>query len=194
MPRLGRDITGEGDGEFPPGVNPLSRRCTAKSKQTGRRCRAYAILGKTVCKYHGGYVRYANVIKNPTLKNKYMELIGDDKLSDLEDDLVLLRAMTEILVLKAFRDENTTDMPVERVAIITTMIEKITRLVESINKHQQMKGQMVSAASLTKLVDTMTQILQRHIADQSVLRQIVAEMTAVQITPIGGESTSLATQ
>lgn len=31
-----------------------SRRCTAKSKQRGDRCRRAAILGGTVCPFHGG--------------------------------------------------------------------------------------------------------------------------------------------
>ena len=31
-----------------------SRRCTAKAKQTGNRCKRAAILGGTVCKIHGG--------------------------------------------------------------------------------------------------------------------------------------------
>ena len=33
---------------------PDERRCTAKSKQSGRRCKRYATPGKRVCHYHGG--------------------------------------------------------------------------------------------------------------------------------------------
>ena len=31
-----------------------NRRCTAKAKQTGNRCKRAAIIGGTVCKIHGG--------------------------------------------------------------------------------------------------------------------------------------------
>ncbi len=30
------------------------RQCSAKSKQTGKRCKNFAIKGKTVCRFHGG--------------------------------------------------------------------------------------------------------------------------------------------
>lgn len=37
----------------PMGVSPKPK-CSARSKQTGAPCRQYAILGGTVCVYHGG--------------------------------------------------------------------------------------------------------------------------------------------
>lgn len=33
---------------------PGPRRCAAKSKQSGRRCRQIAAPGKSVCRFHGG--------------------------------------------------------------------------------------------------------------------------------------------
>lgn len=38
-----------------------SRRCTAKSKQSGERCKRAAIVGGTVCKIHGGGTPVAKV-------------------------------------------------------------------------------------------------------------------------------------
>jgi len=36
------------------GRHPISQRCHARSKGTGRQCGRSAILGGTVCRYHGG--------------------------------------------------------------------------------------------------------------------------------------------
>ncbi len=37
-----------------PLVNGHRLRCSAKSKQTGERCKQFAIRGGTVCRFHGG--------------------------------------------------------------------------------------------------------------------------------------------
>ncbi len=34
--------------------DPMAHRCTAKSKQSGERCKQPAIHGGTVCRFHGG--------------------------------------------------------------------------------------------------------------------------------------------
>src|SRR5690606_26031649 len=34
-------------------IPPDEKRCTAQSKQQGRRCRQYRVPGYTVCRYHG---------------------------------------------------------------------------------------------------------------------------------------------
>jgi hypothetical protein len=36
------------------GGNPMERRCSARSKQSGRRCKRHPIPGGTVCVMHGG--------------------------------------------------------------------------------------------------------------------------------------------
>ena len=35
-------------------IQPLVRQCSAKSKRTGKRCRANSMSGKRVCYHHGG--------------------------------------------------------------------------------------------------------------------------------------------
>lgn len=38
-----------------------ARRCRARSKRTGEPCRAYAVLGATVCRMHGGAITRVRV-------------------------------------------------------------------------------------------------------------------------------------
>lgn len=128
-------------------------------------------------------MRYADVIGNTTLRDKYIALAGDSKLTDQEDDLALLRAMTEMIVLKAFRDDTPIgEMPTDRVVIITTLLEKVTNLVEAINNHKVKMGHMVSTKAMTRMVEAVTVILQKHISDHNTLLAIVADITAVDVS------------
>lgn len=182
MPWQSRERKGSSDGEYV-ASNGRSRRCMAYCRSTGNRCRQWAIPGCTVCKYHGGRVgRYDDAIKNQALRDKYKQQVADKQLTDLEDDLALLRAMTEVIVERAFpADADVKDIPADRIGVISTLLEKVTKLVDSITKHQLAKGQLVSIQSMTRMVDTMTLILQRHIPDQELLRRIVADMTTVTV-------------
>ena len=45
-----------------PEEKPITRQCTARSSQTGKRCRRHAIKGGTVCATHGG--------SSPSVKNR----------------------------------------------------------------------------------------------------------------------------
>lgn len=182
MPWQSRERKGESDGEYI-AYNGRSRRCMATSRKSGKRCRQWAIPGCTVCKHHGGRVgRYDDAIRNQALRDKYKAHVADKQLTDLEDDLALLRAMTEVIVERAFpADVDMKDVPADRIGVISTLLEKVTKLVDSITKHQLAKGQLISIQSMTRMVDSMTTILQRHIPDQDLLRRIVVDMTTVTV-------------
>lgn len=63
------------------------RRCTARSKQRGERCKLYAVPGKTVCRFHGGR---STGPKAPAVKH------GNDTLDALKERLLRrLRAQAE---------------------------------------------------------------------------------------------------
>jgi hypothetical protein len=71
------------------------RRCNAKSKQTGERCRVWAVPGRAVCRFHGGlggrppvHGRYSKVLTN--MKAKYESALEDDRVMDLRETLAVL--------------------------------------------------------------------------------------------------------
>jgi len=74
------------------------RQCSAKSKQSQKRCRRWAAPGKTKCIIHGGRVRmsskqmrggrYSKVLKG--LKDRYIEALEDDRLFDLRETLAIM--------------------------------------------------------------------------------------------------------
>lgn len=83
--------------------------CTAKSKQSGERCKRHAKVGMTVCKIHGGnspvgiaspsfktgkYSRAASA----RYKERYEAALGDQTLLDNNDDIAFAQARTEELI------------------------------------------------------------------------------------------------
>lgn len=131
-------------------------------------------------------MRYAKVIQNTALKEKYLALVKDETLTDLDDDLALLRAMTEMIAAKAFKDDTPVEeFSVEKIAAVTIMLEKIQKLVESITKHKLQMGHLVNVKSLTSLVDTVTSILQRHVTDHVMLTAIVTDLRETSVKQIG---------
>lgn len=79
--------------------------CTAKSKQSGERCKRQVTPGKQVCYYHGG--KSLSGLASPRLKTgkwskyvpvqlgpAYEEYRNDEDLLSLNDDVALLRSIT----------------------------------------------------------------------------------------------------
>jgi hypothetical protein len=77
--------------------------CTARSKQSGERCKRHASPGRTVCYIHGGkslrgtdlpqfkHGRYSKYLPD-RLAEKYAEALSDKDLVTLEDDIALVEA------------------------------------------------------------------------------------------------------
>lgn len=83
------------------GPDPMttSRQCIATSRRTGKRCGAYAIVGGTVCKWHGGAAPQVRLAAN----ERIAEMV-DPALSALrqlvdtaDSDSVRLSAIKDIL-------------------------------------------------------------------------------------------------
>lgn len=78
-----------------PSNNPNPVRCKAKSKQTGLPCKQYAVRGRTVCKYHGGFTPVG--LASPHLKDgrysKYLPArMAENYRTALNDpDLLVMR-------------------------------------------------------------------------------------------------------
>jgi len=86
-----------------------AKRCTAKSKQSGERCKRAATPGKTVCAFHGG--RSLIGINSPTFKHgryskhlpkdlipSYRRARQDGELLSLHDDIALVNSRVEQLL------------------------------------------------------------------------------------------------
>lgn len=78
---------------YEPGDEP--NRCCAKSKSTSKRCRQRVVLGRRVCRYHGGlggrpptHGRYSKGLGR--FREAYQESLNDPSLMDLRETMALL--------------------------------------------------------------------------------------------------------
>lgn len=86
-----------------------SRRCCAKSKQTGQRCGCWAVPGKKVCRFHGGRTptgtasphfktgRYCRYLPD-NLAAKYEEGRRDPELLGLREEVAVMTARFKTLL------------------------------------------------------------------------------------------------
>jgi len=77
-----------------------SRRCRAKSKRSGERCRKAALKGKDVCRNHGG----ATPIKHG-LRSKYTEALLGEQIADLRKDPDLASLDHQIAIARALQEK-----------------------------------------------------------------------------------------
>jgi hypothetical protein len=73
-----------------------SRRCTAKSKQSGERCKRAAIIGGTVCKIHGGGIPAVKAAaeRNADLEAARRQLAALGEPEDIDPGQALLRLIS----------------------------------------------------------------------------------------------------
>lgn len=82
---------------YEPGDEP--GRCCAKAKGSGARCRNLSVLGRNVCRMHGGLGgrpakngRYSRYIKTGALAKAYSDALNDPTQWDIDEHLAVLDA------------------------------------------------------------------------------------------------------
>jgi hypothetical protein len=89
-----------------PGKAPEEQQCTATSKRSGERCKAWAVGGSTVCRMHGGksprgvasphftHGRFSKSIP-ARLAGSYEEVLADPRRLELDNELAVIVARNE---------------------------------------------------------------------------------------------------
>lgn len=99
--------------------------CTAKSRQTGERCKNYAIRGGTVCRFHGGAtpsvkrkaaLRLAALV-DPAIATLGREMVKADKSSDRQ------RAANSILDRAGITRGQSAELDVARALLLERLLE-----------------------------------------------------------------------
>lgn len=100
-------------------------RCTAKSRQSGERCKNYAIAGGTVCRFHGGAtpsvkrkaaLRLASLV-DPAIGTLAREMVTADKSSDRQ------RAANSILDRAGITRGQSAELDVARALLLERLLE-----------------------------------------------------------------------
>jgi len=132
------------------GMPPRGRRCTAKSRSTGKRCRNWAVSGSTVCRMHGAGTKKrpggAGNAKRPGgrpplhgLYSKRRRACLKTQVDQLRDDPKLLEIAGHVAYATALQ-QNTAEM--------------IDAMEASIADHLEAQG-TIKAADLAALHDTL---------------------------------------
>ncbi len=184
----GQGPNGKEDGrEFPPGVLSKRIRCNGMSRQTGFRCANYAVPGRNYCKYHGGHaggydpIKYAGVIKSAKLRDRYLELAKDTNLTDMKDDLALLKAMMMTLAERFLTDEGEAEIGVDKMQAISSLVRDIRNLVKVMTDTEVKRKYLVSLDDIESVTQSMLDALKKHIKDPEVVRLIIADVTAAAV-------------
>lgn len=99
--------------------------CTAKSRQSGERCKQYAILGGTVCRFHGGgtpnvkrkaALRLASLV-DPAIGTLAREMVKAEKSSDRQ------RAANSILDRSGITRGQSAELDVARALLLERLLE-----------------------------------------------------------------------
>lgn len=100
-------------------------RCTAKSKQSGERCKQTAVPGGTVCRFHGGSapnvkrkaaLRLASLV-DPAIGTLAREMVKADKSSDRQ------RAANSILDRAGITRGQSAELDVARALLLERLLE-----------------------------------------------------------------------
>jgi hypothetical protein len=165
--------------DYPP------RQCTAKSKQTGNRCRHWAVPGKTTCRYHGGlgggegnivHGMYSKRV-NQSLQERYEEFLEHtDSISSLNSDIALMRAMMVDVL------EETPASPEEREYQMNIFL----RYMKDIRTATALKDDIeskftVSIQTVQVFLNQVLYILQDTITDEQQLQQVIRRLRNIKL-------------
>lgn len=161
-------------------------KCTAKSKQSGERCKRWPTVGGTVCKFHGGASlqgiaspqfktgRYSKYL--PTkLAESYHIAIEDPELLSLRHEIGMVDAYVSDQ-LERFGDYAT---PTQFQEVLLPLIEQRRRLVDSEAKRLKELQTSITIEKAMGIIAALAGIVKLHVTDPDQLRAISAELNVI---------------
>lgn len=140
-------------------------RCTSWTRQSNRRCKRFAIKGRTKCRFHGGMLPVNK--SNSYVKMAGLEALETDDPLGLDHELELARVLLMETCDKmhriqtgGFEPDVQISLSAKCMAIMIPMVEQVRRLVESSAKVQLATGNMFSKDSAKFLVITLMEIVE----------------------------------
>jgi hypothetical protein len=183
------------------------RRCAARNRRSGERCRKWAAKNQKVCHYHGAHrtrynagVRHWNwrnggrsaVVQTTTrqVAERYVELVNDPRYADLRGEIAAVRMCTERL-LQEHRDEH--GLKPERNRELQALAETTRRLVlaaHAISTSEQYQITVESFANLmVRIFVVVREEFDEPVAERLVDRiyELMGPQQPGSLLAIGGE-------
>jgi hypothetical protein len=169
----------------------MDNQCTAKSKQSGERCRRAATPGKSVCYYHGGAKGIGG--RNNVKHNLYSRTLADDpelleayeyfktnpNLTDMSPEI----AMAQAYFHKWLKNRPAgSPVSADYIGVVGEYVEKLTRMKEK--EHKRSVGELLTIRidQLGALIEQITDAVAAEVSDPATRAAIAA-----RIAKIGGK-------
>ena len=157
--------------------------CIARSKRTGERCRNKAVHGYNVCRLHGAkggrpvkHGMYSNKV-NTSLAETYQHLIEEtDNLSDLNEDIALLRAM---MIEELKKEPDNEEEKRQQIGMSLRFMKDIRNTIEL--KEDIESKYMVSIETVQVFLNQLLFVLRKRIKDPKLLDTVMADMRQVKL-------------
>ena len=149
-------------------------RCTARSKQSGKRCKRWPTRGKTVCRMHGG----ATPIKHG-LSSKFTEGTLGARIREMRDDPDLLSLERQAAVVQALQataiEKLGENLDAEGYEILRRLTETSAKIIAK--RQGVADANTVPLAVVTLLIDRVIHAVNRYVVDVATRRSIALEVT-----------------
>lgn len=166
-------------------AQPHARRCTAKSKRSGGRCKNPPVRGRTVCRMHGGaspvgaaspqYKGAGRFKYLPVaMAERYRAAKADPELLALRKDLALLEVRLSTL-LERVTETGPADVDAATWAEIRELVQERLRIVEAEYRRLAATHQLVPLARALMVMQEIATVIARHVTDKATLSAINAE-------------------
>lgn len=174
----------------PHGPGPLQ--CSAKSKQTGVRCKQPVVRGRTVCHYHGGatpvgaaHPSYTGAGRSKYLPvamaERYRAAKADPELLALRKDLALL----EVRLASLLERMDPADVDAGTWVEIRALLQERLKIVEAEHRRLATTHQLITIERALMVMQEIATIIARHVVDKDALRAINAEFARLVSVPEG---------
>jgi hypothetical protein len=156
----------------------MREKCKATSKRTGKRCGAWPVEGRTVCKWHGGrarvgaaspswrHGRYSRYFGQTSLRRQFEAAFDDPNYLELQSEIALTRTAVAN-VLERIQDRDDIDWtPAVR------LLDSLRALSETEQRRIERAGRMVRLEDALAILDAIAASVTANVRDAEALASI----------------------
>ena len=163
------------------------RRCVFK--RDGVRCKAYGSLPVCDKHYEKATMISPTIFKNSSLRQAYMRNLANPRKLQADSELAVLRTMMELLISKTSESGN---LPMEQIAAISTLAEKITTVVDKMHKMNEITPEKIELL-MEKVVDIISEYVHPDKLKEcaSKITEVGASLPSCTVPYLPGDSIEL---
>lgn len=156
------------------------KQCTAKTKRTGKQCRAYAVNNTDKCRIHGGMTPVKH-----GLYSKYTRTRLADRIEELRTDPLLVDLREHIAAITALTFEQLNqagdNIDQETAANLSTLLDRLTKAIVRHHEVTFGKRYVLQVESVQALVLQVVHVIEQEVSDPATIDRIGKRLQSLQI-------------